>query len=394
MSTEVRAPFQFFTDTDGNALESGYIYIGVEHLNPLASPLQSYWDSALTIQAYNVRTVSGYPAYGGSPGRLYVSGNYSILVKNRNLETVFMSLSMEGVLSYSDINLLSIKNSIEYGTQMFDILPNMEYRTPSEWDPLNPDDYFPRLCLTDFDTYKDISTANWPVTAISRLRDINIVFKQGLTGEISSPVVTNWAIAANVATLTFQNDADHIAYITALGEDEAQHGSYTNYRSVTLPSSIGDIAAGTYALTNINASTRQISFAFVAANNSGALASTVDFYAYRIAGSTTTARVFSARGLSLMGVNDANGYFVSGGLRRRGYFQGHWHTTSYFGQSAGSNRVYSSTGDGTTIAGNTTEVHARASVTDGTNGTPRTAKETHSPALSAHLYLHLGRYVA
>jgi hypothetical protein len=297
---------------------------------------------------------------------------------------------MEGIPSYSDINLLSIKNSIEYGTQMFDILPNMEYRTPSEWDPLNPDDYFPRLCLTDFDTYKDISTANWPVTAISRLRDIKIVFKQGLTGEISSPVVTNWAIAANVATLTFQNDADHIVLLADLLEDETQHGSYANYRSVTLPLAIGDISAGTYALTNIDPSTRQISFAFVAANNSGALASTVDFYAYRIAGSTTTARLFSARGLSLMGVNDANGYFVSGGLRRRGYFQGHTFVVSGFtylvAPGAGATALSINGTAGTTLAG--------IPVTDSINGTPRVAKETHSPALSAHLYLHLWRYIA
>lgn len=393
MSTEVRAPFQFFTDTDGNALESGYIYIGVENLNPLASPLQAYWDSALTIPAYNVRTVSGYPAYGGSPGRLYVSGNYSILVKNLNLETVFMSLSMEGILSYSDINLLSIKNSIEYGAEVFDIIPNMKYRAPSEWNPLNPGAYFPRLCLTDFDTYKDISTANWPTDVISDLRNIKIVFKEGLTGAISSPVVTNWAIAANVATLTFQNDADHISLLTDLSEDVSQHGSYSNYRSVTLPLAIGDIAAGTYALTNINASTRQVSFAFVAANNSGALASTVDFYAYRIAGSTTTARVFSARGLSLMGVNDANGYFVSGGLRRRGYFQGHWHPVNDgsvdlgFIANAGTGSVASGIVSGNTLI-------ARNSITDGTNGTPRTSKETHSPAMSSHLYLHLRRYTA
>jgi hypothetical protein len=306
-----------------------------------------------------------------------------------------MSLSMEGILSYSDINLLSIKNSIEYGTPLYSIFADLKYFAPSEWDPLNPGAYWPRLCMTDFDTYKDISTANWPVSAINDIRDIKIVFKEGLTGEISSPVVTNWAIAANVATLTFQSDADHISLLTDLLEDETQHGSYTNYRSVTLPLAIGDISAGTYALTNINASTRQISFAFTAANNSGAAAAIVDFYAYRIAGSTTTARIFSARGLSLMGVNDANGYFVSGGLRRRGYLQGHWHEAwdAISGDSNSHARLsFANTGGTGIVSGTNTAV--KDATDDGTNGPPRTAKETHSPAMAVHLYLHLGRYAA
>lgn len=404
MSTEVRAPFQFFTDTDGNALESGYIYIGVENFNPLASPLQAYWDSALTIPAYNIRTVSGYPAYGGSPGRLYVSGNYSILVKNRNLETVFMSLSMEGILSYFDINLLSIKNSIEYGAQVFDIIPNMKYRAPSEWDPLNPGNYFPRLCMTDFETYKDISTTNWPVDVINDLRNIPLVLKEGLTGQLSSYVVTNWAIVSNVATLTFQNDADHIAALTALAEDQAQHGSYTGWRSGTNAASIGDIVAGTYALTNINASTRQISFAYTAADNSGAGSFAFYFYAYRVAGSSTTARVLSLKGLSIIGPNDANLYFLSGGIRRRGFTQEHAHNILINTTEEASKELERGAPDGAgspnrftgtqTPASSPSSVSIGSEKVYGTNGTPRTSKETSSPASPEHLYAHLRRYTA
>lgn len=212
----------------------------------------------------------------------------------------------------------------ERSRKIGEVFSLLDRRDPVEWSVANADTYFPALCLTDFDSYTDIAAANWPL-AIDYLRGLKLIFKDGLTGEISSPVVTNWSITSNVATLTFQNDADHIAFLAALLEDNSHHGGYSNWRTITLASAIGDITAGTYALTNVNASTRTVAFAFTAANNSGSGTFAADFYAYRIAGSATTARIFSARGLSLMGVNDANGYFVSGGLRRRGHFQGHRH---------------------------------------------------------------------
>jgi len=87
MATEVRAPFPFFTDLDGNPLDDGYIYIGVQNLNPLGSPKQAYWDYALTVPAYDVRTSVGFPVYNGSPARLYVDGSFSIQVKTQSRDS-------------------------------------------------------------------------------------------------------------------------------------------------------------------------------------------------------------------------------------------------------------------------------------------------------------------
>jgi len=284
----------------------------------------------------------------------------------------------------------SIKNAIEYGKGVGEIFTRPERKVPAAFAKATPVTYFPELCLTDFDIYKDIAVANWPRLQ-PYLYGLKTIFKDGLTGELAALGVTNWVIAANVATLTFTNDADHIAALSDLLEDQVQHGSYTNWRSTTIPT-IGNITAGTYALTNVNPSTRQISFAFVAGNASGSVTSSAEFYAHRVPGSTTTARVFSAKGLSLMGVNDANGYFVSGSLRRRGFTQGHAHSFSVYSANPGGAINWPTVNTNQTNTVNVSGISLPSN--DGTNSTPRIAKETHSPAVSVHIYQHGGSYVA
>lgn len=90
MSILIENPFPLFTDTDGDPLEDGNIYIGVAGLNPIASPLQVYWDAALSIPAIQpIRTKGGYPVRSGSPSKLYANANYSILVQNKNGTLVY-----------------------------------------------------------------------------------------------------------------------------------------------------------------------------------------------------------------------------------------------------------------------------------------------------------------
>lgn len=95
----IEPPFPVFTDTDGNPLEDGYIYIGIENLNPETNPLQVYWDAALSIPAAQpLRTIGGYVSRNGSPGQLYADAvNYSILVKAKNGVLVWSSLSGTGI---------------------------------------------------------------------------------------------------------------------------------------------------------------------------------------------------------------------------------------------------------------------------------------------------------
>lgn len=93
MPSSIVSPFPVFNDLDGTPLESGYIYIGTANLNPEVSPINVFWDAALTVPAAQpIRTVGGYPSRNGSPGNVYVSaGTYSITVRNRNQVFVFGS---------------------------------------------------------------------------------------------------------------------------------------------------------------------------------------------------------------------------------------------------------------------------------------------------------------
>ena len=86
----IQPTFPIFTDTDGSPLENGYIWIGTVNLPAQTNPITVYWDAALTITATQpIRTQGGYPSRNGSPARLYVNSDYSILVQNKNGSMVY-----------------------------------------------------------------------------------------------------------------------------------------------------------------------------------------------------------------------------------------------------------------------------------------------------------------
>lgn len=83
-------PFDFFADTQGDPLDAGYIWIGQANLDPRQYPVAIYYDSALTIPApMPLRTRGGYVYRNGSPTFLYVNGNYSVRVEDKNNRLVF-----------------------------------------------------------------------------------------------------------------------------------------------------------------------------------------------------------------------------------------------------------------------------------------------------------------
>jgi hypothetical protein len=86
----IQPPFPIFTDTDGQPLENGYVWIGTANQNPITNPITVYWDAALTVPAAQpVRTLNGYPVNAGTPARLYVNSDYSIQVQNKNGSVVY-----------------------------------------------------------------------------------------------------------------------------------------------------------------------------------------------------------------------------------------------------------------------------------------------------------------
>ncbi|MGW8300417.1 MAG: hypothetical protein ACWGNO_00030 [Desulfobacterales bacterium] len=97
----VSSPFTIFTDTDGAPLESGYIYIGEAYQNPITNPITVTWDNTgLYPAAQPIRIIAGYPDRNGSAANIFFdstasNGDYSILIQDKNLNTIFSSQSIE-----------------------------------------------------------------------------------------------------------------------------------------------------------------------------------------------------------------------------------------------------------------------------------------------------------
>ena len=83
-------PFDFFADTQGDPLDAGYVWIGLPNTDPRQYPVTAYYDEDLTIPAaMPLRTVSGYITRNGSPTFLYINGNYSVMVQDKNQQQLF-----------------------------------------------------------------------------------------------------------------------------------------------------------------------------------------------------------------------------------------------------------------------------------------------------------------
>lgn len=93
MPTSITAPYPIFSESDGQPLDNGYIWVGTANLDPQTNPINVYWDYALTITAAQpIRTLNGFAVYQGTPTKFYASGNYSIRVMDKNGSTIFTSL--------------------------------------------------------------------------------------------------------------------------------------------------------------------------------------------------------------------------------------------------------------------------------------------------------------
>ena len=109
----IQPPYPAFAGTDGLPLENGYIWIGTVNLNPQVNPIAVYWDAALTIPAAQpIRTLNGYPAYQGTPARLYVNSDYSIQVLNSKGSLVYSAPA--ATERYSDVVISINAQSVVY----------------------------------------------------------------------------------------------------------------------------------------------------------------------------------------------------------------------------------------------------------------------------------------
>lgn len=111
----IQPTYPIFTDIDGQPLEDGYVWIGVDNLDPQTNPINVYWDAALTLPAAQpIRTLAGYPANSGTPARLYVNSDYSIRVMNKNGSVVYSAPAAterySNVVLQQEYSLINVKD--------------------------------------------------------------------------------------------------------------------------------------------------------------------------------------------------------------------------------------------------------------------------------------------
>jgi hypothetical protein len=113
----IQPTYPIFTETDGQPLEDGYIWIGQVNLDPQVNPINVYFDAALTIPAAQpIRTINGYPSNSGTPARLYVNSDYSIRVMNKNGSVVYSApAATERYGNIITLTSLGITNVKDFG---------------------------------------------------------------------------------------------------------------------------------------------------------------------------------------------------------------------------------------------------------------------------------------
>lgn len=93
MSQSIGTGFPLFFDVSGDALSSGYVYIGTYGLDPEANPITVYWDAGLTVPASQpIRTMHGYAYRSGAPAEVFLNVSYSMTVKNDDGVVVYTNL--------------------------------------------------------------------------------------------------------------------------------------------------------------------------------------------------------------------------------------------------------------------------------------------------------------
>lgn len=324
----------------------------------------------------------------GTPTGTYVMAAWGNDVQDelRGIEDEFSIAQAAGTNKYV---LAAIKGlAIAHGKPLGELFFLHKHKDPAAFNKNSPENYFPALCLDDGD--HDIAAANWP-DLVPELRAIKSTYNEGITGEDSAFDVTNWAVATNVGTLTFANTTAENTMLAALAEDNLVHGNYTSWRSITLAGAIGNIPAGEYAITALNATARTVTFNVTASDGSGGVTATAEFYRHRIPGSSTTARVYERPAGVLVAANDPDGECIAG-YRRRDRFQGHIPDPI---AASGSVAMTLANGfAGGTSTGGVPGAPYNGLKSDGTNGTPRTGKTTDPRSLVGHLFMHGRTYLA
>ena len=238
---------------------------------------------------------------------------------------------------------------------------------------------FPAVCLTDFIGTKNIEAANVPALVLEK-RSEKLIYLEGQVGETS---VFGGTVSGSVFTLadnTANNDL-----VAGLAEWFAANGEYTTI----------DIGGVTYQINDVDASTRAIT---VTGTPTGTSA---EIYPHRIAGSTTTARLWSWVGKTAIGAGTTETLAMmmrrdqmqqitgSAGFRRRSdALRAFLEESGAISQGADGASTNSYSGGASFQPTDTFNFNSANSPN------ARTGTTTHSPDVSVHWYQWAGTYVA
>lgn len=259
----------------------------------------------------------------------------------------------------TDLTALFKSAVVRYRFEIGDVFTSVLDREPSAT--------FPALKL--WEANQTISETNWPLL----VTDLRAEKMKSWSG---SAYATNHTVTVSSSTLTGSGTAWDNA-LAALAEDQTIEGTYVDWRTV-------NIAGTDYAITNVNAAAHTVTVSGTPSSGT----QTAIFYLFRIAGSTTTARLFQWSGRALM---SPDGTLRIAGTRRRHHFQGHKHNLSLYYNTSGGSQYYPGPGGNYTTSPATIPI--TNPITDGANGTPITGPETEPNSASVYLYLWGGRYV-
>lgn len=170
----VENPLPTFTDTAGQPLQAGYVYLGTVNQDPRSSPVSAFFDQAMTIPAsLPLRTTAGYVWRNGAPARVWTNGDCSMLVLDSLGRQVFymgqlqggdISTFMAGVLSAT--TALAARTALGFTAAIID-RAYAEYTTNADLTAAIPlDDTIPQVT----EGTQILSAAITPKSTSSRIR--------------------------------------------------------------------------------------------------------------------------------------------------------------------------------------------------------------------------------
>jgi hypothetical protein len=241
-----------------------------------------------------------------------------------------------------------------------------------------PNEFFPYVCVNNpaDGNFLEISETNAPYfveDAITRKLELwdGSAFTSSFGGTVAGSIFTLTDNALNNSLWSGLKETGKLFYGPTDNNNIAS--GITNFM-------VARIGGVDYEITALPG-TRQITLA------SAPTGTSIEIYPYRVGGDSTKVRMFSQKGLSRIASGDADGYFLAC-LARRGYFQGHNRqgNGSSAASGGGGNQAMSSTVNN----GVSNLLLNQPFVSDGTNGTPRTAKTTNGPVKSVYSYICVG----